>query len=115
MNKNLLVKNLTSIIKLLSTKERWTQGWYAKNKNGNNVGVISKNAVCFCLIGAACRFREDDGEDETIGYLRNNLDQVWGNNLVGFNDSSTYEEVVSFLNRCLENAKNLPENLTPKN
>lgn len=48
---------LTKIQELLSDKNRWTQGDYAIDEEGEDAtdryGIPRKNAVAYCLIGAA--------------------------------------------------------------
>ncbi len=38
--------------KLLNAKSRWTQGAFAKTKEGNVIGPNTNNAACFCSLGA---------------------------------------------------------------
>ena len=33
------------------TKETWTKGAFARDKNGNAVGILDQRAVAWCLIG----------------------------------------------------------------
>lgn len=40
--------------RLLETKG-WTQGWYARDKGGNETSPLSDEAVCFCSVGAVER------------------------------------------------------------
>lgn len=35
-----------------SGPERWTKGWFARNRHGHRVSTESPSAVRFCLIGA---------------------------------------------------------------
>lgn len=43
---------LSEVRELLSDKSRWTKGSYARDKDGQPVGVRSRKAVCWCLEGA---------------------------------------------------------------
>src|ERR1700686_449534 len=40
------------IKEILSSPEKWTQGYIAKDTHGKAVSTKDENAVCFCLIGA---------------------------------------------------------------
>lgn len=44
---------------LLSEPGRWTQGVTARNSQGIQVGAISRDAVCWCLIGAVTHAYHD--------------------------------------------------------
>lgn len=37
---------------IISVKERWTKGYYAKNAEGAHVETRARGAVCFCSTGA---------------------------------------------------------------
>ena len=40
------------VCELFDTESRWTQGYYAKSSNDENVSPTSKHAVKWCLFGA---------------------------------------------------------------
>ncbi len=46
---------LTAARDLIADPARWTQGSYAKTKDGNTIGANCENAVCFCALGAVGR------------------------------------------------------------
>lgn len=37
---------------LLSFDDKWTQHWFARDKNGSSCDAGNKNAVCWCISGA---------------------------------------------------------------
>lgn len=43
------------IHELLSDRTKWTQGCAARDEKGNQAYIESKDAVCFCLVGALDR------------------------------------------------------------
>lgn len=48
-------EELIAVRKLIEKPENWTQGTYARNKDGETVSTYSSDAVCFCLSGAITR------------------------------------------------------------
>lgn len=46
------LKVLVSVRELLSDEKRWTQGQEARDVSGDGVPPTSKDAVCWCLLGA---------------------------------------------------------------
>lgn len=48
---------------LIEQPGRWTQGSYAKDRNGFPVSHTSKEAICFCMMGAVYKvvpYKEDN-------------------------------------------------------
>jgi len=57
-NINPVTKLLMDAKALINTPSRWTRNSYAKDSEGVSVSYKSKNAVCFCTIGALNRVGE---------------------------------------------------------
>lgn len=55
--------------KLLSKPEKWTQGWYYKDSNGQDVYDDMDEAVCFCAMGAIERSSNAQVEVESKALL----------------------------------------------
>ncbi len=55
----------------LLMEKGWTQRAFARHINGNSIGYNSKNAVCFCVIGAILAAYKN--EDDAIKKLSNFL------------------------------------------
>lgn len=53
------MKDATQILKeareLITLPEHWTQGAFARHKNGRVIGSLEENAYSFCAIGACDR------------------------------------------------------------
>lgn len=47
--------NLISARQLISNPENWTQGTFARIKDGRITSALDSRAVCFCSLGAAIR------------------------------------------------------------
>ena len=77
---------------LLSDKSKWTQGTFARDKDGFEVNSRSRYAVCWCLMGAVNKCYED--VTEVMGKLKTEV-----GNFVWFNDNHEYEDVVKLVER----------------
>ena len=115
-----LTLGLTMMRDLLEKPEGWTQGAYARDKNGKQVDEFSRNeATCFCIMGAAANVARklQNGSskdyDEAImrvdmNYaIRNALEHDWGESIRSipdFNDNPrrTQEDVVQLLNDTIK-------------
>lgn len=68
------MKTPKTITELLSKRSRWTQGVFARNKQGNKCDAFSATAESFCLSGAARRVygvaAYYDAQDDIWQYLR---------------------------------------------
>lgn len=94
----------------------WTQNVNAKDKDGYDVPVESRQATCWCLSGPIYRIAKgcfasnkmsqqlyDLLYEEAFDLLPNKDDYKWGG-LVGWNDESerTHEEVLDFVATIIE-------------
>lgn len=92
-----------AIKKFLSKEGVWGQGSYAVDREGKSVGVTSKDAASFCLIGA---YKHLYPEENTAF-----ITMAWNTNLnsaITFNDksSTTQKEVLIYLQRKIKFLKN---------
>ncbi len=39
-------------MEIIGDRKQWTKGQFARDSNGDEVGINSKDAVCFCSVGA---------------------------------------------------------------
>jgi len=88
---------------LLSDASKWTKGAFAKNKDGIRTNYSSRNAVCWCLLGAMDKCYDKSGWEFQFA-LFNKLRTVIKTkyNITGvskFNDAPerTFEEVHNLL------------------
>ena len=93
---------------LLSGPEKWTKGFYAKDKNLKHVSHISEDAFCFCIIGAImhCDPERADHAHDASKVMDKIVEKRFSQRLnratdivVQFNDhpDTKYEEVISVL------------------
>lgn len=73
---------------IIANEKNWTQGAYAKDKDGMSTGVICSNAVCFCSIGA---IRKITMSSDAMEVLRNHMED----SIIAFNDGHTHKEVLA--------------------
>ncbi len=51
---------------LLSDESKWTQGAYSRDAAGHRASLENRNAVCWCLIGAAYRVTRHYGNHKKL-------------------------------------------------
>lgn len=89
---------LVSVRELFSEEKRWTQGQYAMRESRTWASYDSPDAICWCLQGAIMRqARIWDLIEDTENYLVDHIHE----DLTAFNDSSTYEQVISALDSAI--------------
>jgi len=88
---------------ILSEPSKWTQRVYARDLDGNPMGVKSPSAVCFCADGAIRKAYIENGEllQLQLLKLRVHLRESGHVSIPGWNDAPnrTYEEVVETLRK----------------
>lgn len=86
---------------LVDTPEKWTQGVYATDSDGNTVPPEDDDAVCFCLSGALWHADPDGpwGAYEAVGVAVRR-------NVIAFNDdeATTHADVLAGLDRAIAEA-----------
>jgi hypothetical protein len=97
---------------LLSTREKWTTGAFAKDLYGTPVGYTSENACSFCLRGALNKVCSRTVFSDEIPSLYETIKSKLGFEistypigLATFNDSRTYEEMIEVLDEAIEMTK----------
>jgi len=88
------------ISELLNSPEKWTKGALARDKNDKYVGILSKDAASYCLLGALFYCYDN----KCIGKKWNKLNNAileygfrcFGETVVAFNNhpKTTYEDVI---------------------
>lgn len=94
---------------IISNPDKWTQGAFARNYDGEEVSPISSQAVCFCSIGALKASVGKDQSEVTMFYLVNARDYLMKATPDGyiavFNDEHTHEEVMAVWDKAIKLAK----------
>ena len=84
------VKEILSAARaIIANEENWTQGRYAKDKDGSSIGVNCSSAVCFCSIGAI--YKITMSPSHAMEVLRKHM----GDSIMAFNDGHTHKEVLA--------------------
>lgn len=104
------MSNTAEILKkareLIKDPENWTQKACARDKYGYEVEVDSKEAYCFCTIGAIAKVsgRSTDGD------ARNVLRDIIGGSrsIANFNDGHTHPQVLDVFDRAIALAERRP-------
>ena len=94
---------------LLSKAENWCQHDYAKTKDGYYCGWNSPFATQFCIEGAIYRQGQNLEWEHTDKLIKKLNDRIYEkrhhdapySDVTGFNDTSTYEDVIQFLDDCI--------------
>ena len=83
---------------LLANERHWTQGTFARDAKGQEIGALFPEAACWCLRGALMRCYGEVGPAHW--QAENRIKEVLGNNgIVRFNDdeSTTHADVLRVL------------------
>lgn len=90
----------------LTGPEKWTQGTFARDADGNMVSLQDPSAVCYCLGGLVVKFIPDVNERRLVFDRLTNLIQKTSHytSPTAWNDVSrrTWEEVRDLLRRAEE-------------
>ena len=86
----------------IATPEKWLQGGHAKNVEGEYVDPESKDAICWCSLGAAWAVTHSTPEDSyftALEYVRKFTDK----DLLFWNDDPerTHEEVMNAFDKAI--------------
>ena len=98
---------LRKVRDLLSDPARWTKGWFAKDSSENPCVPTSKDAVCWCALGA---MRKQLGyvEDDLFMEITRDLEAIlkkqgYNHSLATFNDdpATTHNQMMKLLNLAI--------------
>lgn len=83
---------------LLSSPEKWTQVYWAKDKDGVFIWPKNENAVCWCALGAIARVYADSPDEYDKAKTKLN-DAIEDKGIVDWNDDPerTWEDVYTTL------------------
>lgn len=85
---------------LIAKPEHWTKRSYARGLSGESVDAGSRNAVCWCSVGAIDRISLVDG-GRALDALST---AMGGGGITSFNDSSDHATVLAAFDRAIESA-----------
>lgn len=108
------MKTPKTLTALFSRKSRWTQGQFARNRNGNKCDNFSSTAESFCLAGGIRRVYGIDGfyraaEDITKHLRRRRHSFLASKGIVNWNDADkrTFADIQQAARWIDRNAKKL--------
>jgi hypothetical protein len=120
-----LLKNLEKLDEFLDTENKWTKNAYARtSKSGGVIDLMSEDARCFCLDGAAhlvAGYQIGSSEIDSPQYLSykamhdlfNELLSARGDirNVIAWNDNPfrTFSEVKALIKEAREYVSGVPE------
>jgi hypothetical protein len=86
------------VAELLSDESKWTTRFLARDVNNNSCHFNEIYACKWCMLGAIlkCYGRDLDGYNKAHLKIRD----MTGYDIVGFNDSATYEEVMAVVRKA---------------
>ena len=87
----------------ISTPAQWTTSSFARTKDGFPVMPRSKEAVCFCSLGAI----ENVYLFNSLPYriVKSRLEVALDGRITAFNDTHTHEEVMSVWDKAIATAE----------
>jgi hypothetical protein len=96
---------LTRAQDLIRDPAHWHQGWFAVDADGRECPSDSKQAVCFCSIGAMARAKPETHQLTQLA--RKYLQEAIGleQSIVDFNDTHTHDQVMAMWDRARELAR----------
>ena len=100
---------LTKAKAVIADPKHWTQGWYAKDAEGQSVGPRKSYAVCWCSLGALDKIAHEENTYSThstaAGYLDVAADECGYSGIPDFNDNSSHEAVMRAWDKAIKLAK----------
>lgn len=89
----------------IALPENWTQGAYARNKQGAACSALNKTARCWCASGALHKAWQGNYSVLYVDAL-NILGRVAGMSIIDYNDRHTHEELLAVFDKAIEIAEN---------
>jgi hypothetical protein len=105
MNNTLLTLRLAK--NRISDPNNWIQGHFARDKNGWLTESESRNAVCWCSIGALRSAAKGTNQFSmnAMRVMENCIPLENGMNIAEYNDTHTHEEVMKLFDAAIELAE----------
>ena len=94
---------------VIADPKHWTQGSYAKDAEGRNVGPAKPDAVCWCSIGAIDKVAHEEStyaaRFAATRYLAVVSDKYGYSGITDFNDNSSHKVVMKAWDKAIKLAK----------
>lgn len=103
MEKKEILNVLVKARRLLSNKEKWTQGYFARNAKGKECSPTSSAAVCFCALGAVRKVSKCRNYP-VESYLHKNTKKIVGvdSSVVKINDFHGYDKTIKLFDESIK-------------
>lgn len=90
----------------IDAPEKWTQGAFGRNADGDYLGLCDPSACRWCVAGAVCEVAESSPlEDAAIAVLAELVPKppptAMDGSVAHFNDTHTHAEVLALLDRAI--------------
>lgn len=92
---------LERALAIIEDPERWTQGAYARHKNGNPIGPLEEAACRWCSLGALEKAGDDPVSLDALYALNNASMQYCSKAPHDLNDEGSHAEVVEMFKRAI--------------
>lgn len=89
---------------LIDTPEKWTRGSFARDSENYHVDFYSKDAVCYCSLGALYKSQQGIHSLEAA-LAKRHLWYAAGESIAEYNDTHTHPEVMAVWDKAIELAK----------
>jgi len=96
-----LSEQLKAAFTLIDREDKWCQGEYARDKDGNYIPEGDKNACKYCSLGAIRNAQEIDNISVHSNFIRLSAIRL----IDKFNDNHTYAEVREVWLKAIAKAK----------
>lgn len=96
---------------IISDPKHWTQGYYALDMYGAHREAQSKDAVCFCSLGAVAKAAGRNtgvahpNKGVELSYLIDAINREDVGDIVHFNDSHDHAEVLAAFDKAIQLAQ----------
>lgn len=108
MNNQITILYNLKIIKdaraLITDPANWTQGEYAKDRQGDKCDPMSSKAICFCALGAIQKAGQLESDDNLpADWLEHSISKIKPQiiSVNRFNDNHTHEEVLAVFDAAI--------------
>ena len=103
-----MLNTLKKIRQLIEDPERWTQGDYAHDKDGQSVYFMDRAAYSFCLAGAIRRTCNETAVQDYRVYNVLATYIPYGQLLFEYNDKVSHAEIINLLDKAISDLENQP-------
>ena len=94
---------------VIADPKHWTQDWYARDAEGQDMDACNPDAVCWSSVGAFEKVAYEEDTYSTLfaamGYLAKVADECGYSRIIDFNDNSSHEAVMKAWDKAIKLAE----------